>query len=174
MNKSLLLTMMFCSVVTVAMAATGKAVIKGTAEGSAIAGLVDLVEEKGGVTLNINVSNVPPGMHGIHLHENASCADLGKAAGGHFNPDKTMHGLLPKDGGEHAHAGDMGNVEVDAKGNGALTVFMPGLTLSEGMHSVARRSVILHEKADDFGQPTGNAGGRIACGIIDVVEPAKK
>ena len=173
MERTILMTIVFCCVVTAAMAATGKAVIKGTAEGSPIAGEVVFVEENGGVKVQASVSNVPPGQHGFHLHENASCAEGGKAAGGHFNPDNVAHGYLPKDGSEHAHAGDMGNIDVNEQGNGTLVLFMPGLTLTDGRYAIAGRSVILHEKVDDYSQPTGNAGGRIGCGIIEIDQPAQ-
>ncbi|MEI6437765.1 MAG: superoxide dismutase family protein [Candidatus Omnitrophota bacterium] len=169
MKHIFLIPAVFFSVATAAMAATGTALITGTGAGSKIGGVVTFTEANGGLTIQANVVNAPPGQHGIHLHENASCAEGGKAAGGHFNPDKVAHGYLPKDGKEHAHAGDMGNIAVDAQGKGSLSVFMPGLTLGKGEHSVAGKSVILHEKSDDFGQPTGNAGGRIGCGVIEVV-----
>ncbi|NER32468.1 MAG: superoxide dismutase family protein, partial [Symploca sp. SIO1C4] len=97
-----------------------------------------------------------------------SCEDGGKAAGGHFNPDGVQHGLLIKDGFENAHAGDLGNITVSPEGTGTMNVTIPGLTLSEGKYALGNLSVIVHEKPDDFGQPTGNAGGRIGCGIIKV------
>jgi len=150
-----------------AWSATGTAVLKGTAPDSKITGQVTLTEEKGGLTVVAKVSNVPAGAHGFHIHAVGSCADLGKAAGGHFNPDKSPHGLFPKDGPMKAMAGDMGNINVGADGTGSFSVFMPGLTLKDGKYAVNGLSVILHEKVDDYSQPSGNAGGRIACGIIE-------
>jgi Cu-Zn family superoxide dismutase len=150
-----------------AWAATATAVIKGTAPDSKIAGVVTLTEEKGGLTVVAKVSNVPPGSHGFHIHAVGNCGDMGKAAGGHFNPDKSPHGLYPMDGPMKAMAGDMGNFIVGADGAGTFSVFMPGLTLKEGKYAVNGLSIILHEKVDDFSQPLGNAGGRIACGIIE-------
>ncbi len=144
-----------------------KAVIGGTATNSIIIGAAKLVEEKGGVTIDAQVANVPPGKHGFHIHENGSCADEGKAAGGHFNPDAVMHGYMPKDGHKHSHLGDMGNVEIGSDGMGIVHVFLPKASLSKGKYNVMGRAIILHEKEDDFGQPTGNAGGRIACGVIE-------
>ena len=122
------------------------------------------------LTVVAKVLNVPPGVHGFHIHAIGSCADGGKAAGGHFNPDKSPHGLYPKDGAMKAMAGDMGNIVVGADGNGNFSVFMPGLTLKDGKYAVNGLSIILHEKTDDFSQPSGNAGGRIACGIIETVD----
>ncbi|HAJ61768.1 MAG TPA: superoxide dismutase family protein, partial [Cyanobacteria bacterium UBA8543] len=92
--------------------------------------------------------------------------DKGNAAKGHFNPDKVKHGFLPKDGFQNAHAGDFGNITISSDGKGTLSETVPGLTLSGPKYAIKGLSVILHEKADDFGQPLGNAGGRIGCGII--------
>ncbi len=150
-----------------AWSATATAILKGTAPDSKITGLVTLTEEKGGLTVTAKVSNVPPGSHGFHVHAVGNCGDMGKAAGGHFNPDKSPHGLYPMDGPMKAMAGDMGNIVVGADGTGEFNVFMPGLTLSDGKYAVNGLSVIVHEKVDDFSQPAGNAGGRIACGIIE-------
>lgn len=149
-----------------AWAATATAVIKGTAEGSLIDGEATFTETDTGLDVEVNIANAPAGKHGFHIHENGSCDDQGKAAGGHYNPDGVMHGMVAKDGFEHAHAGDFGNIEIAADGTGTLNVFIPGLTLTGEQHNVAGKAVILHEKEDDFGQPTGNAGSRIGCGVI--------
>jgi Cu-Zn family superoxide dismutase len=149
------------------VARTAKVVISATKPGLEVSGNVDLVETGGGIQVVAHLSGVPsPGKHGFHIHEQGSCEDEGKAAGGHFNPMGVSHGLLPKDGEEKAHAGDMGNIDIDDQGKGNLVVFLPGLSLSQEKNNVNGRAVILHEKEDDFGQPTGNAGGRIGCGII--------
>jgi len=150
-----------------AWSATATAFLKGTSPDSKISGQVTLTEEKGGLTVVAKVSNVPPGPHGFHIHAVGKCGDLGMAAGGHFNPDKSPHGLYPKDGPMKAMAGDMGNIDVGADGNGAFSVFMPGLTLNGGKYAVNGLSIIMHVNKDDFSQPSGNAGARIACGIIE-------
>lgn len=149
-------------------AETGKAVIKGTVEGSHVSGSATLKDTSQGLKVVVTVAGVPPGKHGLHIHEKGDCGDQGKAAGGHFNPAGAPHGFLPKDGSTKAHAGDMGNIQVNSKGSGKTTVVLPGVSLkgTGGTPSVDGRSIILHEKADDFGQPTGNAGGRIGCGSI--------
>ena len=149
-----------------AWAATAKAVIAGTAPDSKISGQATFTEEKGGLMVEAMVTGLTPGKHGFHIHENGSCDDSGKAAGGHFNPDKSMHGFMPKDGMAHAHPGDMGNIEAGADGTGSVNVFLAGVSLKDGNYAVAGKAIIVHEKEDDFGQPTGNAGGRIGCGII--------
>ena len=151
-----------------ACAAVGVAVLKGTIPDSKIAGLVTLTEVTGGLKVEAEVKNVTPaGKRGFHIHENGSCEDAGKAAGGHFNPDAVQHGLLEKDGHEMAHAGDLGNIEIGEDGTGKLSGFLPGASLTEGKYNVMGKAVILHEKEDDFGQPTGNAGARVGCGIIE-------
>jgi len=151
------------------VANSARAIIKATQEGSEISGTVDFVETGDGVQVVASLENVTPaGKHGIHIHAEGSCEEGGKAAGGHFNPVSTQHGLLPKDGHGNAHTGDMGNIEIGESGNGALIVFMPGLSLVKGHKNIAGKAVILHEKEDDFGQPTGNAGSRIGCGVIEL------
>lgn len=149
------------------VAYSARAIIKGTTEDSNVGGRVDFVQTGDGVQVVASLSNVTPsGKHGIHIHEHGSCEEGGNAAGGHFNPEEAEHGLLPRDGHGKAHTGDMGNIEINESGSGSLVIFLPGLSLTEGKKNVTGKAVILHEKEDDFGQPTGNAGGRIGCGII--------
>lgn len=150
-----------------AFAATGVADIKGTKTGSNLSGKAVLTDTPQGLKISLSLENVPPGKHGFHIHENGSCADEGKAAGGHYNPEGVPHGLLFKDGFEHAHAGDFGNIEIRPSGSGKFETVAKGLTLTGGKYNVAGKAFILHEKEDDFGQPTGNAGGRIGCGVIE-------
>ncbi len=153
-----------------AFAAKGTALITATQTGSNVNGEAKFNETPAGLDIEVKVANVAPGKHGFHIHEKGDCSDEGKAAGGHYNPDNVTHGFLPHDGFEHAHAGDFGNIEVGQDGTGILKVVIPGLTLTGGKYSVEGKSVILHEKEDDFGQPTGNAGGRIGCGVITIQE----
>ena len=144
---------------------TASAHLHGTAD-QALSGTVHFIAKDNGVQVVAHVEGLPQGNHGFHIHEIGDCSDSGKAAGGHFNPDKHDHGDAVKNGLTQAHAGDLGNLEVGADGKGSKEVFVPGLTLSEGPHGITGRSVIVHEKEDDFSQPTGNAGGRIGCGVI--------
>lgn len=149
-----------------AFAAGAKATIKGTADNSELYGSATFKETAEGLSIEVEVFGAPPGLHGAHLHENGSCADKANGAGGHYNPDGAPHGLVTKDGFAKAHAGDFGNIEVGEDGHGMLKLVVSGLTASGGTHSVEGRAVILHEHQDDFGQPAGNAGARIACGVI--------
>ncbi len=138
------------------------ATIKGTRPDSKISGTATVTPVSGGVKVSIRVTNVSAGPHGIHIHEKGDCGDTAKAAGGHFNPQSVKHGFLPKDGPTGAHAGDMGNINVGPDGAGGLDLMLPGLTVD----GVVGHAIILHEKVDDFSQPTGNAGSRIGCGVI--------
>ncbi len=149
-------------------AANGVADIKGTAANSTLSGTAQFEDTGAGLKISVALSGAPVGVHAFHIHEFGSCADLGKAAGSHYNPMSMPHGQVLKDGVQHAHAGDLGNVIVGADGKATLQAIIPGVTLS-GAYPVSGRAVILHEKVDDFSQPVGNAGGRIACGPIVLV-----
>lgn len=133
--------------------------------GSTVSGHVTFTEGPDGVKVVVHVEKAPPGLHGLHIHEKGDCSDPeAKSAGGHFNPTGAEHGG-PMD--EKHHAGDLGNIEVKADGTGTLEITSKMLTVKEGPNCVVGRSVIFHEKADDLKtQPTGNAGGRLACGVI--------
>ena len=149
-----------------ALAQTASAVIEGTEEDSELFGSAIFEETEEGLRVEVAVFAAPPGLHGIHIHEHGSCEDKGNAAGGHFNPDGIKHGFVTTDGFESAHPGDFGNIEINDAGEGTLLLVVPGLTIKSGTYSVDGRAVILHEKQDDFSQPTGNAGSRIGCGVI--------
>lgn len=147
-------------------AQTARATLQGTSPGSIISGKIILTETEEGLSVSAEVSGVPAGEHGFHIHQFGSCDDAGKAAGGHYNPDQAKHGDLLKDGHAGAHAGDLGNILVSSNRTGSLQKILPQLTLSDGPYSVAGRAFILHADPDNYGQPTGNAGSRIGCGTI--------
>ena len=149
---------------------TAVAVVNQTSDPSQTMGKVGFSQTGEGMLIVADIQDAPTGEHGFHIHETGSCEDGGKAAGGHFNPDNVQHGLLVKDGFENAHAGDLGNISVSSNGTTTKTEVIPGLTFNEGKYAIANLAVIIHEKPDDFGQPTGNAGGRIGCGIIEMTE----
>ena len=136
---------------------------KGQSVGTAV-----LTEKGTGVQIKLNVKGLPPGEHAVHIHGVAKCEGPAfTTAGGHFNPDMKKHGLENPDG---PHAGDMPNFTVTAKGTSKATVMDPRVNLGSDMHSVFSNggtALMIHAKADDLKtDPTGNAGDRIACGII--------
>lgn len=134
--------------------------------GSRTTGEAIFTETSGGVTVVVRVKGAPPGPHAVHIHEKGDCSGAdAMSAGDHFDPEGTRHHGGPKD--EKRHAGDFGNLQVGPDGSGTLELTAKGLTVADGPRSVVGRSIIVHEKPDDFKtQPTGGAGGRIGCGAI--------
>jgi Cu-Zn family superoxide dismutase len=133
--------------------------------GSAATGTVNLRQlDNGSVEVRVDLTGVPPGVHGFHIHEKGDCGDNGNAAGGHYNPTGTPHGNPNFD--PH-HAGDFGNVSADAQGNVSRTFVTRSITVVEGPTTAVGHAIILHANPDDLTtQPTGNAGARIACGVV--------
>jgi Cu-Zn family superoxide dismutase len=122
------------------------------------------------------IEGLTPGKHAFHVHEFGDCSDEEKAmsAGGHFNPDKHQHGEQSAEA-DKRHVGDLGNIEADENGKVELNI-KDKLIKLHGPHSIIGRGLIVHEKPDDYSQPVGNAGGRVACAVIGVAnnKPAAK
>jgi Cu-Zn family superoxide dismutase len=121
----------------------------------------------GGVSIALDVKNLPPGDHAFHVHQVAKCEPPFASAGPHFNPEGKKHGLKNPMG---PHAGDMSNFTVGADGMAQVTIVNPRVTLGAGANSLFANggtSLVIHAKADDMmTDPAGNAGDRIACGVI--------
>lgn len=135
---------------------------------SKVTGTISFKEVEGGVEVTAAVENLKPGAHAYHVHEKGDCsAPDAASAGGHFNPGGHPHGAPDA---EHRHEGDFGNLIAGKDGKATKTFVMKGITLDDSPTSVVGKGFIVHEKADDFKtQPTGNAGGRVACGVITLV-----
>jgi Cu-Zn family superoxide dismutase len=135
--------------------------------GSKVGGEALFQEGKESVTLHLLVTGAEPGVHAVHIHETGDCsAPDASSAGGHWNPSSENHG---KWGAAPFHHGDIGNVEVGADGRAQLTLSSKLWTIGGPPETnVLGHAIIVHAKADDFTtQPSGNAGGRVACGVIE-------
>lgn len=133
--------------------------------GSNVMGTVTFEKTTTGVRVVANLSGLTPGEHGFHVHQNGDCsAPDATSAGDHFNPATTPHGHQT-DPVTGRHAGDMGNLTADADGNATVDLTDAVMAL-DGPSSIVGKAVIVHEKADDFSQPAGNAGKRLACGVV--------
>jgi Cu-Zn family superoxide dismutase len=133
--------------------------------GSKLAGKATLTETPEGVKVALALEGVKPGDHGAHVHEKGDCsAPDAASAGGHFNPATHPHALPAT---SPRHLGDLGNITIGKDGKGTLEIVAPGANLkANDPNSFLGKSIIVHEKKDDGGQPTGNAGGRIGCAEI--------
>lgn len=130
-------------------------------------GTVTLSEGPNGVLIRLRTANLAMGEHGFHIHQTGACAPDFGAAGGHYNPDGSGHGLMHPDG---PHAGDLPNIHADATGGAKADVFTQAVTLAEGADNTLFDSdgsaIIIHENPDSYGAEAG-AGGRVACGVIE-------
>jgi Cu-Zn family superoxide dismutase len=142
-----------------------------SASSSLVSGRVDLRPMADGVHLTGTIGGfMPNSTHAIHVHEKGDCSAAdASSAGGHFNPTGSAHGRANT--ATH-HAGDMDNIVAGNDGTVQLDIHLAGVTLGGGApNDIAGRALVVHAAADDyFSQPAGNAGARVACAVIRVVQ----
>lgn len=149
--------------------ARGATIVLAPASGSLVSGKLGAAPFEGGVRITGEIGGLERGStHAIHIHEKGDCSAAdATSAGGHFNPAQQPHGRAGS--GPH-HGGDMDNVAADANGVARVDVRALGVTLGGGATNIGGRAVVVHAMPDDYAtQPTGNAGARVACGVIQLI-----
>jgi Cu-Zn family superoxide dismutase len=136
--------------------------------GSKLGGQVIFTQENGEVTMDATITGLAEGKHAIHIHQKADCsAEDGTSAGGHWNPTNEKHGKWGD--AEGYHKGDIGNFEVDANGEGTLSMTTDEWCIGceDDNKNIVGKAIIVHDGVDDFtSQPSGAAGTRVGCGVI--------
>jgi len=137
-------------------------------KGSKVRGMLRLMQKDDGLHVVGRINHLTPGEHGFHIHEFGDMRSQdGTAAGGHFNPEGHEHGAP----GSHSHAGDLGNITANADGVAKVDV----VATDTKLHFVLGRSFVVHAGKDDLtSQPSGDAGGRVATGVIAIGNPDYK
>lgn len=134
-------------------------------------GTIAFVETPSGLLIQLDIEGLPPGQHGIHIHETGTCEPPNfESAGGHFNPTDAGHGFLSEEG---PHAGDLPNVYAGSDGRLQGDILSQTLSLTSGDTALFSndqgRAIVIHDSPDDYEtDPAGASGGRIACGVIEL------
>jgi Cu-Zn family superoxide dismutase len=138
---------------------------------SGVTGVVYFTKEGSAVHVTGTIAGLKPGQHGFHVHQFGDMTGMndGMSAGGHFNPENKPHGK-PSD--KERHVGDLGNVTAGEDGTATIDIKDTVLELG-GPHSILGRGLVVHANPDKFTQPVGDAGGRVAVGVIGVSSPPK-
>jgi len=126
-----------------------------------------------GVQITAEISGLNQNQkHGFHIHQFGDCSDpSGKSAGGHYDPEGGGHHSQPDE--RVKHAGDLGNLQAGHDGVARYDRVVRGISIAGLTNPIVGRAIIVHAKEDDFGQPTGNAGARIGCGVIGIARMGK-
>lgn len=161
------LAMIFFAVPAVPAAAQSASAVLKNAEGKEI-GSANLTQTPHGVMINLSVKGLPAGEHAFHIHAVGKCSPPFTSAGGHFNPGHKKHGLMAREG---QHAGDMPNLHIPQSGDLTVEVMNTAITLEKGspnsVFDADGSAVVVHAGSDDYkSDPAGEAGARIACGVI--------
>jgi Cu-Zn family superoxide dismutase len=168
MHRLALVAVVSATVLTTASSMAAAATARLTGPDGADIGTVTLTETPSGVLLEAELRGLPQGEHGFHIHEKGACTPDFGAAGGHFAGGSGQHGYAAEDG---PHAGDMPNIHVPASGELSIGVFNGNVSLQDGEGMLLDddgSAIVIHAKADDYkSQPSGDAGDRIACGVIE-------
>jgi len=138
--------------------------------GSQCHGVIRFTQDGDAVKVVADIEGLTPGqLHAIHVHDFGDCtAPDATSAGSHYNPEGHAHGLPTS---TERHAGDLGNLPADKDGKTHYEITVTSCSVAGSKNPILGRSVIVHAKVDDGGQPVGNAGARIACGVIGVAKP---
>jgi Cu-Zn family superoxide dismutase len=169
--KSILMILLILPVIAAAQMATkithAVAVIYPTA-GSAVSGTVTFAQTDSGILIIADIDSLTPGKHGFHIHQYGDCNSYdASSAGGHFNPDNKEHG---GPNNKERHVGDLGNITANSSGIAHLEMVDRLISFS-GPHSIIGRAVVIHANEDDLRTPPGgNAGPRVACGVIGIAK----
>ena len=167
MQRTILIAVVALSAAACSRGSTPATATLAPKSGSQVTGSATFTEKDGNLEITVEGRSLSPGKHGVHVHEKGDCSAAdASSAGGHFNPGEGTHGG-PID--PTRHAGDLGNLEAGPDGRGTLTITTDALTVSPGERSVVGRAIVIHGDSDDFlTQPTGNSGGVVACGVIEL------
>ncbi len=159
MSKSIGFVVFICTVVTLAAAQNGATVEMKNGQGQSVGTATLSPAKDGGVSVALDLKNLMPGRHALHFHQTASCEGPAfTSAGGHYNPENKKHGLQNPEG---PHAGDMNNFTVLKDGTAKTTVVAPHMKMG------VAAALVVHAGVDDLKtDPAGNAGDRVACGVV--------